>query len=155
MGGRCWLKSVLILCASGLSLWGTGPGGEEVEGGDGEHLDEEQLLQPYLLLLEETVESRASDAWFHLKGFADMTRISIAELMEDRRNAEEWESYLKYLDRMQAVCLKCAREIAALKNVALVTQNAAFHGISNEPTDPIITAWKNFSISTLRQNPQL
>jgi hypothetical protein len=150
MGGECWLKSVLVFCASSLSLWGTGPS-EETE--DGEYLDREQLLQPYLLLLEETVESRASDARFHLKGFADMTEISIAELMEDMRNTEKWESYLKYFDRMQATCLKCAREIAALKNVALVTQNATSQGISDKPSDPIIIAWKNFFISTLRQNP--
>jgi hypothetical protein len=156
MDGKFLLKTALIFCTSSLSLWGTGPNGNEAEGEA--YLDDEPLLRSQLSLLEDTVEVTINTAREYLEGSESMARTSATRLSEDIYSENGWMFYLRNLDEAQAACLRYAAQLVALKNIALATQDAAFHGLhgtrlpNGEMTDPIMEAWDNFGNLLQRQD---
>ncbi|MDR2420195.1 MAG: hypothetical protein LBD40_02680, partial [Puniceicoccales bacterium] len=137
------LKTILVFCASGLSLWGIPSGAN----------DDDELLLRQLSSLQDELETTIETIRTALENFGEIAKTKAQELSQAIRDEGKWASYVNEFARMQAVCFGYGVRMIFLKDLAFTCKDAALHGLyptylpDGDVTDPIMEAWAAFSIT--------
>jgi hypothetical protein len=136
MVGKSFLMGVfLMFCTSDFSLWGVRLDEGEVGGDE----------QSQAIFFENLVKVMIDVVNGKLSCFVHRLNSFVPGSMEDLREEDRWASCLEEFDRMRAIYMRCAKEIAALKSFAVAGRDAILQGIrmsDGETTDLSTETWE-------------